>query len=219
MFPSARPPLRWTPLPIPWMDFIQPGWLAETWRPIGRGARRMPKLALQVDVIPPAQPARRELPITAHIQGKYRGINDSLELAQFSAFYARFQDRMRGNTRVFLQAASLSFNLQSGRMAAFGKGLGRAHGPAVSSEWQRDFQWSRRRNVFLTEDRWNAGRGGLRVYGPSHRRALPKRPYIGTLWGRAWISPHVTFCCVAAACGEVTPAPILSSARACRMEN
>ena len=36
-----------------------------------------------IDVLPPAQPAPRELPITAHIQGKYRGINDSLELAQF----------------------------------------------------------------------------------------------------------------------------------------
>jgi translocation and assembly module TamB len=41
-------------------------------------------VGFSVDVVPPAQPAARELPITARVQGKYRGINDSLELAQFS---------------------------------------------------------------------------------------------------------------------------------------
>jgi translocation and assembly module TamB len=42
------------------------------------------EVSVSVDVVPPAKPAARELPITAHVQGKYRGINDSLELVQFS---------------------------------------------------------------------------------------------------------------------------------------
>ena len=49
-----------------------------------KGSPENAEVSVTVDVVPPAQPARRELPITAHIQGKYRGINDSLELAQFS---------------------------------------------------------------------------------------------------------------------------------------
>ncbi|HTT17528.1 MAG TPA: translocation/assembly module TamB domain-containing protein [Candidatus Sulfotelmatobacter sp.] len=36
------------------------------------------------DVVPPGRPAIHELPTTAHVQGRYLGINDSLELAQFS---------------------------------------------------------------------------------------------------------------------------------------
>jgi len=36
------------------------------------------------DVAPPDRSKPRELPVTAHIQGKYRGSSDSLELAQFS---------------------------------------------------------------------------------------------------------------------------------------
>jgi translocation and assembly module TamB len=35
------------------------------------------------DVVPPARPNPHELPMTAHLQGKYRVANDSLELAQF----------------------------------------------------------------------------------------------------------------------------------------
>lgn len=40
-------------------------------------------LSFAFDVGPPAHPAARELPITAHLQAKYRGATDSLELAQF----------------------------------------------------------------------------------------------------------------------------------------
>ena len=36
------------------------------------------------DVTPPAQPAPRDLPLTARLQGKYHGVNDSLELAQLT---------------------------------------------------------------------------------------------------------------------------------------
>lgn len=36
------------------------------------------------DVTPPEKSAARELPVTAHLQGKYRGTTDSLELAKFS---------------------------------------------------------------------------------------------------------------------------------------
>jgi len=42
------------------------------------------EVGFTLDVVPPADPAVRELPVTAHVQGRYRGINDSLELAQFS---------------------------------------------------------------------------------------------------------------------------------------
>ena len=40
-------------------------------------------ISFSIDVNPPPRPASRELPITAHLQGKYHGTNDSLELAQF----------------------------------------------------------------------------------------------------------------------------------------
>jgi translocation and assembly module TamB len=49
-----------------------------------KGSPENAEVSVSVDVVPPANPAARELPITAHVQGKYRGINDSLELAQFS---------------------------------------------------------------------------------------------------------------------------------------
>ena len=41
------------------------------------------EIAFNIDVTPPARAGQNELPVTAHIQGKYRGANDSLELAQF----------------------------------------------------------------------------------------------------------------------------------------
>ena len=41
------------------------------------------EIAFNLDVDPPQRPAPRELPITAHLQGKYRGATDSLELSQF----------------------------------------------------------------------------------------------------------------------------------------
>ena len=49
-----------------------------------KGSPENADVNLNFDVLPPAQPARRELPITAHVQAKYRGTNDSLNLAQFS---------------------------------------------------------------------------------------------------------------------------------------
>ena len=41
------------------------------------------EIAFSLDVNPPAHPEAHELPVTAHLQGKYRGASDSLELAQF----------------------------------------------------------------------------------------------------------------------------------------
>ena len=41
-------------------------------------------VAFNFEVAPPSRVEGRQLPITAHIQGRYRGINDSLDLAQFS---------------------------------------------------------------------------------------------------------------------------------------
>jgi translocation and assembly module TamB len=56
------------------------GTLESNWK----GSPENAETAFNVDVVPPSRPAVRELPVTAHIQGRYRGINDSLELAQFS---------------------------------------------------------------------------------------------------------------------------------------
>jgi translocation and assembly module TamB len=49
-----------------------------------KGSPDNAEIAFNFDVVPPTRPQTRELPITAHVQGRYRGINDSLELAQFS---------------------------------------------------------------------------------------------------------------------------------------
>jgi len=49
-----------------------------------KGSLGNAEVGISVDVVPPTQPAPRGLPITAHVQGKYRGINDSLELSRFS---------------------------------------------------------------------------------------------------------------------------------------
>jgi len=49
-----------------------------------KGTPANAEIALNLDVSPPAHTTGRELPITSHIQGKYHGIDDSLELAQFN---------------------------------------------------------------------------------------------------------------------------------------
>ena len=49
-----------------------------------KGSPANADVAFTLDVAPPQRPAPRELPITAHLQGKYRGVTDSLELSQFN---------------------------------------------------------------------------------------------------------------------------------------
>lgn len=49
-----------------------------------KGSPENAETAFNIDVVPPSRPAARELPVTAHVQGRYRGSNDSLELTQFS---------------------------------------------------------------------------------------------------------------------------------------
>jgi translocation and assembly module TamB len=49
-----------------------------------KGSPDNAEIAFSFDSVPPSRPQNRDLPITAHVQGRYRGINDSLELAQFS---------------------------------------------------------------------------------------------------------------------------------------
>ena len=48
-----------------------------------RGSPRNADVSFAFLVNPPANPAPRELPITAQLQGRYRGLTDSLELSQF----------------------------------------------------------------------------------------------------------------------------------------
>ena len=49
-----------------------------------KGSPKNGEVAFLFDVAPPARTAGRELPITAHAQGKYRAGNDSLELSKFN---------------------------------------------------------------------------------------------------------------------------------------
>ena len=49
-----------------------------------RGAPKDAEVGFNFDVAPPAHVVAHELPITARLQGKYRGATDSLELAQFN---------------------------------------------------------------------------------------------------------------------------------------
>ena len=51
---------------------------------VWKGTPGNAEVAFTFDVNPPARAAARELPITARMQGKYRGANDSLELTQFN---------------------------------------------------------------------------------------------------------------------------------------
>ncbi len=49
-----------------------------------RGSPKDAEVAFTLDFSPPAKAAAGELPVTARIQGKYRGASDELELAQFN---------------------------------------------------------------------------------------------------------------------------------------
>jgi len=51
---------------------------------IWKGSYKDAEVAFALDVSPPVHPAAGELPVTAHVQGKYRAGGDSLELAQFN---------------------------------------------------------------------------------------------------------------------------------------
>ena len=59
---------------------VAAGSVDATWK----GSPGNADIAFSFDSVPPTRPQTRELPITAHVQGRYRGINDSLELAQFT---------------------------------------------------------------------------------------------------------------------------------------
>jgi translocation and assembly module TamB len=49
-----------------------------------KGSPKNAEVAFTLDLSPPARVAAGELPVTARIQGKYRGASDELELAQFN---------------------------------------------------------------------------------------------------------------------------------------
>ena len=49
-----------------------------------RGSFRDAEVGFAMEMAPPSRSAAGELPMTAHIQGKYRGASDSLELANFN---------------------------------------------------------------------------------------------------------------------------------------
>ncbi|HZQ95972.1 MAG TPA: translocation/assembly module TamB domain-containing protein [Candidatus Sulfotelmatobacter sp.] len=49
-----------------------------------KGTPQNAEVGFAFDVAPPARPAARELPVTAHLQGTYRASSDSLEVAKFN---------------------------------------------------------------------------------------------------------------------------------------
>jgi translocation and assembly module TamB len=49
-----------------------------------KGTPESADMVFALDVNPPARSAARELPLTANLQGKYHGLNDSLELGRFT---------------------------------------------------------------------------------------------------------------------------------------
>ena len=51
---------------------------------VWKGAPQNAEVSFTLDAIPPARTVPRELPITAHVQGKYHGASDSLELGRFT---------------------------------------------------------------------------------------------------------------------------------------
>lgn len=59
---------------------VASGTVGATWK----GSYQDADVGFALEVNPPARPAAGELPVTAHIQGKYRADSESLELAQFN---------------------------------------------------------------------------------------------------------------------------------------
>jgi translocation and assembly module TamB len=49
-----------------------------------KGTAQNAEVSFAFDASPPTHGSARELPVTAHLQGKYHGVNDSLELARFN---------------------------------------------------------------------------------------------------------------------------------------
>ena len=121
------------------------------------------------------QSAAGELPVTAHIQGKYQAASDSLELAQFNVVYAGFASSGFGNAGGFFDAASFGCDFQPGRVAAAGHGAGRARESAVPRGWQCHVQWRSGRNVFFSHAGRDAG-GRKTSNSPCPQpRALPSK--------------------------------------------
>ena len=51
---------------------------------VWKGSPRDSEITFALEVNPPATPGAGQLPITAHMQGNYRGVNDALEVSRFS---------------------------------------------------------------------------------------------------------------------------------------
>jgi translocation and assembly module TamB len=67
----------------PLRRFRPAGLAAGTVDAFWKGSVKETEVGFAMDVTSPLSPAKGELPVAAHIQGKYRAGNDSLELAQF----------------------------------------------------------------------------------------------------------------------------------------
>ncbi len=68
----------------PLRQFHPAGLATGTMDAFWKGSYKDAEVGFAVDVNPPPNPARGELPVTAHLQGKYRAGSDSLELTQFN---------------------------------------------------------------------------------------------------------------------------------------
>ncbi len=74
----------------------------------------MLRLDLRSDVNPPPHPANGELPLTAQLQGKYRGVSDSLELAAVQLVYAGLAGAGFWNSGGYFDTARFGFDLEPG---------------------------------------------------------------------------------------------------------
>ena len=164
-------------------------------------------------------PAAGELPVTAHIQGKYRAASDSLELAQFNLSTPASRVQASGTLADILDAALFRFDFQPGRVAAAGGGAGRSRQPAVPRGWQRHFQRRRRRYVCPPDSGRDAGGGRLRIHHArdfAHSRAAGA---LGFSCGQRFSSRRMNLLCAEALCAAATPAPISMSAPFCKKDS
>ena len=68
----------------PLQGFYPAGVAAGNLEAIWKGSPVNAEVGFDFDAVPPAHSARRDLPLTAHLVGKYRAANHSLELAKFN---------------------------------------------------------------------------------------------------------------------------------------
>ena len=92
-----------------------------------KGSFKDADVAFTVDVTPPPHSAAGELPLTAQTQGKYRGANDSLELAQFNLSTPASRVQASG---ILAKTSTLHFSVSTSNLEEWRPLVTALHGPA-----------------------------------------------------------------------------------------